>query len=75
LVERLVALARRPVASADNQAFDLTVAGFPKGGYNLTIGPNITDLFGNRMDQNGNGVNGEEADQYQDKVRATSGRS
>jgi hypothetical protein len=30
----------------------------------VSIGPNITDLFGNRMDQNKNGINGEAADYY-----------
>lgn len=29
---------------------------------NVNIGPNITDFFGNRMDQNQNGVNGESID-------------
>jgi hypothetical protein len=30
----------------------------------ISIGPNINDLFGNRMDQNGNGLTGEAADAY-----------
>ncbi|MDH5639643.1 MAG: putative Ig domain-containing protein, partial [Nitrospira sp.] len=40
------------------------------GAYTLTIGPNVTDLVGNLMDQNGNGVNGEAgtADAYQSTI-------
>jgi subtilisin-like proprotein convertase family protein len=34
------------------------------GNYSLTLGPDIRDLAGNPMDQNGNGVNGETADRY-----------
>jgi hypothetical protein len=35
------------------------------GTYSLTIGPNVQDQFGNAMDQNGNGVNGEDpGDRY-----------
>jgi fibronectin type 3 domain-containing protein len=35
------------------------------GNYSLTIGPNITDVAGNAMDQNQNGTNGEDpADRY-----------
>ena len=30
----------------------------------ITIGPNINDLFGNRMDQNSNGLQGELSDSY-----------
>src|SRR5262249_57177823 len=36
----------------------------PRGTYNLGVGPNITDVAGNAMDQNGNGVNGEPGDAY-----------
>lgn len=53
-----------PVSGTNNQ-FDIsftpqTVA----GNYALTFGPNILDLAGNPMNQNGNNVNGEAADAY-----------
>ena len=35
-----------------------------EGFYRLTIGPDLTDLAGNRMNQNGNGVNGEADDAF-----------
>jgi RHS repeat-associated protein len=34
------------------------------GVYHVKIGPNVTDLAGNRLDQNGDGVGGEPADVY-----------
>ncbi len=34
------------------------------GSYTLTVGPGVTDLVGNAMDQNNNGVNGEIGDAY-----------
>ena len=34
------------------------------GSYTLTVGPNVTDLVGNSMDQNNNGVNGEIGDRF-----------
>lgn len=49
-----------PVAGSGDRKFDIT---FPnqseRGGYTLAFGPAITDLAGNAMNQNGNGVNGE----------------
>jgi hypothetical protein len=34
------------------------------GTYTITIGPDVTDLVGNPMDQNGNGINGEASDVF-----------
>src|SRR5205814_1599893 len=34
------------------------------GKYQIALGPDITDLSGNRMDQNANGTAGEPGDQY-----------
>ena len=43
------------------------------GQYTLRIGEDITDLAGNKMNQNGNGVNGESSDAYvQQAVLSTS---
>src|SRR5262249_1807857 len=39
-----------------------------QGTYNVTLGPNITDIAGNAMNQNGNGTNGEPADVFQSSV-------
>jgi subtilisin family serine protease/subtilisin-like proprotein convertase family protein len=53
-----------PVSGTNNQ-FDI---GFTKqtvlGSYALTLGPDIRDLAGNQMNQNGNSINGEAADRY-----------
>lgn len=48
------------VAGTNNTQFDVTFAARTAAGtYTLTVGPDITDAAGNRMDQNGNGVKGE----------------
>jgi hypothetical protein len=44
--------------------FDILVAAFPVGGYQLALGPNITDRVGNPMNQDGDAVNGEKLDTY-----------
>jgi subtilisin family serine protease/subtilisin-like proprotein convertase family protein len=53
-----------PVSGTNNQ-FDI---GFTKqtvlGSYALTFGPDVRDLAGNPMNQNGNSINGEAADRY-----------
>jgi hypothetical protein len=49
-----------PVAGSGGRQFDVTFT--PQtalGNYNLVIGPNILDLYGNSMDQNFNGITGE----------------
>src|SRR5262249_7068536 len=53
------------VANSNGHSFDVYFRPFASGGYRLVIGPNITDLAGNPMNQNGNQVNGETpGDQY-----------
>jgi hypothetical protein len=57
------------VASGDTQ-FDLTFGAQDlRGVYRLSVGPEITDLAGNLMNQNGNAINGEAADAYAGTVR------
>jgi hypothetical protein len=54
-----------PVANSAGYSFDVYFRPFASGGYRLVVGPNITDLLGNPMNQNGNSVNGETpGDQY-----------
>ena len=56
----LAATGVSPVAGSGNFEFDVTFA--PQsapGSYRLTVGPDILDLVGNRMDQDGDGINGE----------------
>ncbi len=42
-----------------DHSFDIYFRPFASGGYRMVIGPGITDTSGHAMDQNGNGVNGE----------------
>ncbi len=49
-----------PVASSNNMQFDIFFdAAELAGTYTLVIGPNILDVYGTPMDQNGNGIPGE----------------
>ncbi|MBL8864472.1 MAG: proprotein convertase P-domain-containing protein, partial [Planctomycetia bacterium] len=49
-----------PVAGTNGTQFDLSFATQTVGGvYTIVLGPDIRDLAGNPMDQNANGVNGE----------------
>ena len=53
------------VAGSNNSVFDVTFAVQTAAGtYTLTVGPTIWDVQANRMDQNGNGVNGEASDRH-----------
>jgi hypothetical protein len=57
------------VSGTGDTQFDLAFANQTvRGVYRLTVGPNVTDLAGNPMNQNGNGVNGEPADAYNGTV-------
>ena len=50
----------RPVAGSGGKQFDVTfLAQSAPGNYQFEIGPDIRDLAGNLLDQNGNSVNGE----------------
>jgi subtilisin family serine protease/subtilisin-like proprotein convertase family protein len=49
-----------PVYNADDRQFDITFAPQSSSGtYILTVGPDVRDLAGNKMNQNANGVSGE----------------
>jgi methionine-rich copper-binding protein CopC len=53
-----------PVVGTTNQ-FEISVATqTAAGAYTVTVGPDVLDVAGNRMDQNGNELNGETADRY-----------
>lgn len=64
---RLTDLIDRPVQVLDvhhsawngGKVFDLMVGSYPVGGYKLTVGPSVTDLLGNWMNQDNDAVNGE----------------
>ena len=53
------------VTGSNNHQFQIS---FPSqtaaGTYSLTLGPSIQDFYGNKMDQNQNGVNGEPGDTF-----------
>src|SRR5262249_38254804 len=42
-----------------NRQFLISIGTVPLGDYTLKIGPNVSDFAGNRMNQDGDGVNGE----------------
>lgn len=50
--------------TGDTRTFRVYFASSSVGSYALIIGPNIADLTGNLMDQNGNGTPGETSDSY-----------
>jgi hypothetical protein len=53
----------QPVAGMGNTQFDVTFAPLTRSGaYQVVIGPYIADPYGNLMDQNGNGIPGEDPD-------------
>ncbi len=61
-----------PVAGSNDHQF---VISFPAqtapGTYTLTVGPSIEDWYGNAMDQNRNGVNGEASDTFTGTFKET----
>ncbi len=65
-----------PVAGSNDHTFAIT---FPTrsaaGAYTLTVGPNVEDWYGNAMNQNRNGVNGEAADAFVETINQASGGS
>jgi hypothetical protein len=65
----------QPVAGSNNTRFDILFdAQTDSGTYTMVIGPDIRDLFGNEMDQNGNLIPGEiPGDQYTARVNVASG--
>ena len=57
------------VAGTTNTQFDLGFANQTlRGSYRLTVGPNVLDVAGNPMNQNGNASNGEATDLYSGTV-------
>ena len=50
--------------TGDSRTFRVAFASSSLGSYALTIGPDIADLTGNLMDQNGNGTTGEANDAF-----------
>jgi hypothetical protein len=54
-----------PVTGSNNTQFRIQFAPFiTTGAYVMTVGPNIRDLYGHRMDQNGDFIEGEDSDVY-----------
>ena len=62
-----------PVTGTGNTQFDITFASpiTTAGNYTSVIGPDVSDDFGNPMDQNQNGVPGEAADTFTSGFTAT----
>jgi len=52
------------VSGSGGKVFRVSFASATVGAYSLAIGPNIADLTGNLMDQNGNGTPGESTDTF-----------
>lgn len=55
----LVTLVGNPVASADQRTFTLTLASQTPGLYRVKIGPDVRDVAGNIMNQDGDALTGE----------------
>ena len=61
----LTGLTVSPVAGSNNTQFRIQFAPLTTtGAYVMTVGPDIRDLYGHRMDQNGNFIEGEDSDVY-----------
>ncbi len=59
----------QPVAGQNNRQFDLSFDNQTTlGAYTLTIGPDVEDVNGNPMDQNHNGIPGEDDDAYVGRI-------
>jgi subtilisin family serine protease len=57
------------VSGSNNHKFTISFPSQTGGGtYTLTVGPSIQDWYGNSMDQNRNGINGETNDQYVETI-------
>ncbi len=65
------------VAGSNDHTFDISVPSqSAAGAYTLKVGPDIEDWYGNDMDQNRNGINGEPSDAFVKTInRASSGSS
>src|ERR1019366_4345669 len=52
------------VQRVDARHFKISFGDQRTGQFTLTVLPTVTDLLGNRLDQNGNGVGGEAGDSF-----------
>jgi hypothetical protein len=65
----LISVTVSAVGGSGDTQFDLAFADQTvRGVYRLTVGPNVTDVAGNPMNQNGNAGNGEATDAYNGTV-------
>ena len=61
-----------PVDGSNDHEFQISFpAQTAAGAYTLTVGPDIQDWYGNEMNQNRNGTNGEASDAFTETVRLT----
>ncbi len=61
------------VSGSNDHEFKVSFPGqTTPGTYTLTVGPSVKDWYGNAMNQNGNGVNGEATDAYTTSVQQVS---
>jgi serine protease len=65
-----------PVAGSTGTQFDLVFANQSVAGtYSFVIGPDIRDVAGNAMNQNGDGANGEADDSFQGSFKLTAAQT
>ena len=61
-----------PVSTSNDHEFTIAFpAQTAAGSYTLKVGPDVQDWYGNDMNQNRNGVNGEAADAFVETIRQT----
>jgi hypothetical protein len=60
----IVVSAVTPVAGSNNTQFDITFPEIATGNYTVTIGPDIQDFAGHKMDQDGDFVDGQSVDMF-----------
>ncbi len=61
-----------PVSGSNDHEFTIAFpAQSAAGSYTLKVGPDVQDWYGNDMNQNRNGVNGEAADAFVETIRQT----
>lgn len=63
------------VSTGGGRVFRVSFAASGSGAYALTIGPDISDTTGNRMDQDGNGTPGEATDSFVARATLSGGLS
>ena len=68
----ITGLSVSPVAGSNNHQFNISFSSqTAPGAYTLVVGPHIQDWYGNNMNQNRNGVNGEATDAFTDTIDQT----